>query len=69
VGDVAGAVGRDAVIVLPGIMGSELVDVDAQRVLWGLADAVSGLAISGPMLFVATGEGLLRMDLDKNAGT
>jgi WD40 repeat protein len=34
-----------------------------------LGVAVSGLAISGPMLFVATGEGLLRMDLDKIAGT
>ena len=30
--------GRDAVVVLPGIMGSELVEADSGRVLWGLAD-------------------------------
>jgi len=29
---------RDAVVVVPGIMGSELVDVTSGRVLWGLAD-------------------------------
>jgi Lecithin:cholesterol acyltransferase len=29
---------RDAVIVVPGIMGSELVEVESGRVLWGLAD-------------------------------
>lgn len=29
---------RDAVIVIPGIMGSELVDAASGRVLWGLAD-------------------------------
>ena len=31
-------VGRDAVVVLPGIMGSELVEAQTGRVLWGLAD-------------------------------
>ncbi|MEO3743874.1 hypothetical protein [Plantactinospora sp. B5E13] len=31
-------VSRDAVIVVPGIMGSELVDADTGRVLWGLTD-------------------------------
>lgn len=30
---------RDAVMVLPGIMGSELVDAESGRVLWGLGDA------------------------------
>jgi pimeloyl-ACP methyl ester carboxylesterase len=34
----AGAAGHDAVIVLPGLMGSELVDVESGRVVWGLAD-------------------------------
>ena len=29
---------RDAVVVVPGIMGSELVEVESGRVLWGLAD-------------------------------
>jgi Lecithin:cholesterol acyltransferase len=29
---------RDAVVVVPGIMGSELVDAESGRVLWGLAD-------------------------------
>jgi hypothetical protein len=28
----------DAVIVIPGIMGSELVDADSERVLWGMSD-------------------------------
>ncbi|WP_327003458.1 hypothetical protein OHA72_51705 [Dactylosporangium sp. NBC_01737] len=37
--EVTSSVGRDAVIVLPGIMGSELVDAGTGRVLWGLADA------------------------------
>lgn len=32
------AVGHDAVIVLPGIMGSELVDAESGQTLWGLAD-------------------------------
>ncbi|MFG2334075.1 hypothetical protein ACGFMM_31300 [Streptomyces sp. NPDC048604] len=31
--------GRDAVMVLPGIMGSELVDAESGRVLWCLGDA------------------------------
>jgi lecithin:cholesterol acyltransferase len=35
---VAGRVSRDAVIVLPGIMGSELIDSRTGRVLWGLSD-------------------------------
>lgn len=30
---------RDAVMVLPGIMGSELVEAESGRVLWGLGDA------------------------------
>ncbi|WP_306316940.1 MULTISPECIES: triacylglycerol lipase [unclassified Streptomyces] len=30
---------RDAVMVLPGIMGSELVDAESGRTLWGLGDA------------------------------
>ncbi|WP_331766911.1 lipase/acyltransferase domain-containing protein [Embleya sp. NBC_00896] len=34
-----GAAVNDAVIVLPGIMGSELVEVSSGRTLWGLADA------------------------------
>src|SRR6478609_3900127 len=34
----AGAGGDDAVIVLPGLMGSELVDAESGRVVWGLAD-------------------------------
>jgi pimeloyl-ACP methyl ester carboxylesterase len=29
---------RDAVVVLPGIMGNELVEADSRTVLWGLAD-------------------------------
>ena len=37
--DVVGAVSRDAVIVIPGIMGSSLVDVESRDVLWGLDDA------------------------------
>jgi hypothetical protein len=37
--DVETALGRDAVIVVPGIMGSELVDAASGRTLWGLADA------------------------------
>ena len=37
--DVVGAVSRDAVIVIPGIMGSSLVDVETRDVLWGLDDA------------------------------
>jgi pimeloyl-ACP methyl ester carboxylesterase len=32
-------VDRDAVVVLPGLMGSELVDARSGRVLWGVADA------------------------------
>ncbi|GGS32069.1 hypothetical protein F2B00_06275 [Streptomyces parvus] len=32
-------VSRDAVIVLPGIMGSELVDTESGRVVWGLSDS------------------------------
>lgn len=34
----AGPRSRDAVVVVPGIMGSELVDVASGRTLWGLAD-------------------------------
>lgn len=34
-----GAVSRDAVIVVPGIMGSSLADVETGDVLWGLDDA------------------------------
>ena len=37
--DVVGAVSGDAVIVIPGIMGSSLVDVETRDVLWGLNDA------------------------------
>jgi pimeloyl-ACP methyl ester carboxylesterase len=37
--DVVGAVSGDAVIVIPGIMGSSLVDVETRDVLWGLDDA------------------------------
>jgi pimeloyl-ACP methyl ester carboxylesterase len=33
------AIGDDAVIVLPGLMGSELVDTESGRTVWGLADA------------------------------
>lgn len=36
-GVVTGPVCRDAVIVIPGIMGSELVDAEAGDVLWGLS--------------------------------
>jgi hypothetical protein len=32
------ATGGDAVIIVPGIMGSELVDAASGRPLWGLAD-------------------------------
>jgi hypothetical protein len=35
---VVGRTSRDAVLVIPGIMGSELVDRETGRVLWGLAD-------------------------------
>jgi lecithin:cholesterol acyltransferase len=35
---VAGRTSRDAVVVIPGIMGSELVVRDTGRVLWGLSD-------------------------------
>lgn len=37
--DAVGAVSRDAVIVIPGIMGSSLADVESGDVLWGLDDA------------------------------
>jgi hypothetical protein len=32
------AAGRDAVVIIPGIMGSELVEAETGRTLWGLAD-------------------------------
>jgi hypothetical protein len=36
--NVGRATGHDAVIVIPGIMGSELVETETGRTLWGLAD-------------------------------
>jgi hypothetical protein len=55
---------RDAVVVVPGIMGSELVDAETGRTLWGLADPrwyVSAWT-SGASL------GALRLSEDERAG-
>jgi hypothetical protein len=47
---------RDAVIVIPGIMGSQLVDVETGDVLWGLSSL-------GYLRFWASGDGLGRLQL------